>query len=64
MPKYPYAIYTMQEKGMGNFNSDSLLIPAVPNKRNENKDQERMKDVLRKVFLNIIQEGNITVNPN
>lgn len=56
--------HTMQEKGKGNFNSDSLLITAVPNKRNENKDQERMKDVLRKVFLNIIQEGNITVNPN
>lgn len=56
--------HTMQEKGKENFNSDSLLITAVPNKRNENKDQERMKDVLRKVFLNIIQEGNITVNPN
>lgn len=54
----------MQEKGKGNFNSDSLLITVVPNKRNENKDQERMKDVLRKIFLNIIQEGNITVNPN
>lgn len=56
--------HTMQEKGKENFNCDSLLITAVPNKRNENKDQERMKDVLRKGILNIIQEGNITVNPN